>query len=216
VSSPNGNGKSDHPIRVLVVDDHFVVRMGLVSLVNTEADLTVVGEADDGEQAIALYQELQPDLVLMDVRMPGKSGPEATTQIRRLGADARVLILSAFDGDEEIHSALAAGAQGYVLKSATGEELIPAIRAVASGKRWIPLNVATRLKSRNLFEVLTPREIDVLREVAKGLSNKELADTLGITEHTAKDHIKSILAKLRVADRTQAVTTALQRGIIHL
>ena len=210
------NAKSDRPIRVLVVDDHFVVRMGLVSLVNTEPDLTVVGEADDGEQAIALYQQLQPDLVLMDVRMPGKSGPEATTQIRRLSDGARVLILSAFDGDEEIHSALAAGAQGYVLKSATGEELIPAIRAVAAGKRWIPTNVATRLKSRNLFEELTPREIDVLREVAKGLSNKELADTLGITEHTAKDHLKSILAKLRVADRTQAVTTALQRGIIHL
>jgi DNA-binding NarL/FixJ family response regulator len=214
VSSPNA--RSDHPIRVLVVDDHFVVRMGLISLVNTEPDLIVVGEADDGEQAIALYQQLQPDLVLMDLRMPGKSGPEATTQIRRLSDGARVLILSAFDGDDEIHSALEAGAQGYVLKSATGEELIPAIRAVAAGKRWIPTNVATRLKSRNLFEELTPRELDVLREVAKGLSNKELADALGITEHTAKDHLKSILAKLRVADRTQAVTTALQRGIIHL
>ena len=212
----SSNAKSDHPIRVLVVDDHFVVRMGLVSLVNTEPDLMVVGEADDGEQAIALYQQLQPDLVLMDVRMPGKSGPEATTQIRRLSDGARVLILSAFDGDEEIHSALAAGAQGYVLKSATGEELIPAIRAVAAGKRWIPSNVATRLKSRNLFEELTPREIDVLREVAKGLSNKELADTLGITEHTAKDHLKSILAKLRVADRTQAVTIALKRGLLRL
>ena len=208
--------KSENPLRVLVVDDHFVVRMGLVSLVNTEPDLIVVGEADDGEQAIALYQKLQPDLVLMDLRMPGKSGPEATTHIRRLADKARILILSAFDGDEEIHGALAAGAQGYVLKSATGEELIPAIRAVAAGKRWIPHNIASRLKSRNLFEQLTPRETSVLREVANGLSNKELADTLGITEHTAKDHLKSILAKLRVADRTQAVTAALQRGIIHL
>jgi len=212
----SSNGKSESPIRVLVVDDHFVVRIGLVALVNTEPDLTVVGEADDGEQAITMYQKLQPDLVLMDLRMPGKSGPEATTQIRRLSDKARVLILSAFDGDEEIHGALAAGAQGYVLKSATGEELIPAIRAVAAGKRWIPQNVASRLKSRNLFEQLTARETSVLREVAKGLSNKELADTLGITEHTAKDHLKSILAKLRVADRTQAVTAALQRGIIHL
>lgn len=208
--------KSEHPVRVLVVDDHFVVRIGLVALVNTEPDLTVVGEADDGEQAIALFQKLQPDLVLMDVRMPGKSGPEATTQIRRLAEHARVLMLSAFDGDEDIHNALAAGAQGYVLKSATGDDLIPAIRAVAAGKRWIPRDVATRLKSRNLFEDLTPRELGVLREVAKGLSNKELADTLGITEHTAKDHIKSILAKLRVADRTQAVTLAIQRGIIHV
>lgn len=210
------NAKSESPIRVLVVDDHFVVRIGLVALVNTEPDLIVVGEADDGEQAITMYQKLQPDLVLMDLRMPGKSGPEATTHIRRLSDKARVLILSAFDGDEEIHGALAAGAQGYVLKSATGDELIPAIRAVAAGKRWIPQNVASRLKSRNLFEQLTVRETSVLREVAKGLSNKELADTLGITEHTAKDHLKSILAKLRVADRTQAVTTALQRGIIHL
>ena len=208
--------KSASPIRVLIVDDHFVVRIGLVSLVNTEPDLTVVGEADDGEQAILLFQKLRPDLVLMDLRMPGKSGHEATAHIRRLAEDARILILSAFDGDEEIHGALAAGAQGYVLKSATGEELIPAIHAVAAGKRWIPHNVATRLKSRNLFEQLTPREIDVLREVAKGLSNKELADSLGITEHTAKDHLKSILAKLRVADRTQAVTAALLRGIIHL
>lgn len=208
--------KTERPIRVLVVDDHFVVRIGLVSLVNTEPDLTVVGEADDGEQAIALYERLRPDLVLMDLRMPGKSGPEATVQIRRLSDQARVLMLSAFDGDEEIHNALAAGAQGYVLKSSTGEELIPAIRAVAAGKRWIPLDVATRLKSRNLFEQLTPREIDVLREVAKGLANKEIADILGITEHTAKDHLKSILAKLRAADRTQAVTLALQRGIIRL
>lgn len=206
----------EHPLRVLVVDDHFVVRMGLVSLVNTEPDLTVVGEADDGEQAVRMYQQLRPDLVLMDSRMPGTSGPEATAQIRRLSEQARVLILSAFDGDEEIHNALESGAHGYVLKSATGEELIPAIRAVAAGKRWIPRDVATRLKSRNLFEQLTPREIDVLREVARGLANKEIADALGITEHTAKDHLKSILAKLRAADRTQAVTLALQRGIIQL
>lgn len=208
--------KNERPIRVLVVDDHFVVRIGLVSLVNTEPDLQVVGEADDGEQAIALFRELQPDLVLMDLRMPRRSGPEATADIRRISDQARVLILSAFDGDEEIHRALSAGAQGYVLKSATGDELIPAIRAVAAGRRWIPQNVATRLKSRNLFEELTSRETAVLREVAKGLSNKELADTLGITEHTAKDHLKSILAKLRVADRTQAVTLAIQRGIIRV
>jgi DNA-binding NarL/FixJ family response regulator len=207
---------SERPIRVLVVDDHYVVRIGLVSLVNTDPELKVVGEADDGDQAITLFQKLQPDLVLMDVRMPGKSGPEVTTQMRRLSDKARVLILSAFDGDEDIHNALAAGAHGYVLKSSTGEELIPAIHAVAAGKRWIPQNVAARLKSRNLFDDLTPREIDVLREVAKGLSNKELADTLGITEHTAKDHLKSILAKLRVADRTQAVTLAIQRGILQI
>jgi DNA-binding NarL/FixJ family response regulator len=212
----SSSATSDRPIRVLVVDDHYVVRIGLVSLVNTDPELKVVGEADDGDQAITLFQKLQPDLVLMDVRMPGKSGPEVTMQMRRMSDKARVLILSAYDGDEDIHTALAAGAHGYVLKSSTGEELIPAIHAVAAGKRWIPQNVAARLKSRNLFEDLTPREIDVLGEVAKGLSNKELADTLGITEHTAKDHLKSILAKLRVADRTQAVTLAIQRGILQI
>jgi DNA-binding NarL/FixJ family response regulator len=204
------------PIRVLVVDDHYVVRIGLVALVNTEPGLTVVGEADDGEQAVARFKELRPDLVLMDLRMPRKSGAEATSHIREWCDQARVLILSAFDGDEEIHHALSAGAQGYVLKSSTGDELIPAIRAVAAGRRWIPQDIASRLKSRNLFEQLTPREVNVLREVARGLANKEIADALGITEHTIKDHLKSILAKLRAADRTQAVTLALQRGIIRL
>ena len=203
-------------IRILVVDDHFVVRVGLVALINTEPDLKVVGEADDGEQAIRLFEKLKPDLVLMDMRMPGASGHEVTRQIRSLSANVQVLILSAFDGDEDIHTALAAGAQGYVLKSATGEELIPAIRAVAAGKQWIPHNVAQRLKSRSAYEQLTAREIEVLKELSRGLANKEIADVLKISEHTAKHHLKNILAKLRAADRTQAVTAALQRGIIRL
>jgi DNA-binding NarL/FixJ family response regulator len=207
-----------HPgeIRILVVDDHFIVRMGLVALINTEPNLKVVGEADNGEQAVQRFESLRPDVVLMDLRMPGKSGHEATRHIRRLVADARVLMLSAFDGDGDIHAALEAGAHGYVLKSATGDELIPAIQAVAMGKRWIPHDVATRLKTRNSYEKLTARELEVLNELARGLANKEIADTLKISEYTAKDHLKSILAKLRVADRTQAVTAALQRGIIHL
>jgi DNA-binding NarL/FixJ family response regulator len=203
-------------VRILVADDHFIVRMGLVALINTEPGLRVVGEADDGEKVAALFEQLKPELVLMDVRMPGKSGHDAMRQIRRTAPDARVLMLSAFDGDEEIHTALAAGAQGYVLKSATDKELIPAIHAVAAGKRWIPKDVASRLKSRQLYEQLTPREVEVLNALARGLANKEIADRLGISEYTAKDHLKSILAKLRVADRTQAVTAALQRGIIHL
>jgi len=203
-------------VRILVADDHFIVRMGLVALINTEPGLRVVAEADDGDKVVALYEQLRPELVLMDVRMPGRSGHEALRQIRRVAPDARVLMLSAFDGDEEIHTALEAGAQGYVLKSATDKELIPAIHAVAAGKRWIPRDVASRLKSRQLYEQLTPREIDVLNALARGLANKEIADRLGISEYTTKDHLKSILAKLRVADRTQAVTAALQRGIIHL
>jgi len=208
------NAKSE--VRILVVDDHFIVRMGLVALINTEPDLKVIGEADDGDQAVAMFEKLRPDMVLMDLRMPGKSGNEATTQIRRLAADAAVLMLSAFDGDADIHAALEAGANGYVLKSATGEELIPAIRAVAAGRRWIPQNVASRLKSRNSYEQLTAREIEVLNQLARGLANKEIAEILKISEYTTKDHLKSILAKLRVADRTQAVTAALQRGIIRL
>jgi len=203
-------------VRILVADDHFIVRMGLVALINTEPGLRVVAEADDGEKVVALYEQLRPELVLMDVRMPGRNGHEALRQIRRLAPEARVLMLSAFDGDEEIHTALEAGAQGYVLKSATDKELIPAIHAVAAGKRWIPRDVASRLKTRQLYEQLTPREIDVLNALALGLANKEIADRLGISEYTTKDHLKSILAKLRVADRTQAVTAALQRGIIHL
>jgi DNA-binding NarL/FixJ family response regulator len=203
-------------VRILVVDDHFIVRMGLIALINTEPDLTVIGETDDGDQAIALFEKLKPDLVLMDVRMPRRSGTEATRHIRQMTPAARVLMLSAFDGDADIHTALEAGAHGYVLKSATGEDLIPAIRAVAAGKRWIPREVATRLKSRNAYEELTAREIDVLNQLARGLANKEIADQLKISEYTTKDHLKSILAKLRVADRTQAVTAALSRGIIRL
>lgn len=203
-------------IRILLADDHFIVRMGLIALINTEPGLSVIGQADDGDKVVALFQQLRPELVLMDVRMPVKSGHDALQQIRRLAPDARVLMLSAFDGDEEIHNALEAGAQGYVLKSATDKELIPAIHAVAAGRRWIPHDVASRLKSRQLYEQLTPREIEVLNALATGLANKEIADRLHISEYTTKDHLKSILAKLRVADRTQAVTAALQRGIIRL
>jgi DNA-binding NarL/FixJ family response regulator len=204
------------PIRILVADDHYIVRMGLVALMHTEPDLEVVAEAVDGAQALELFRKHNPDLALLDMRMPVKNGIETTRQIRREFPNARVLILTAFDGDEEIHKALQAGAQGYVLKSSTGEKLIPAIRAVAAGQRWVPQEVASRLTARNLFEELTPRELQVLQQLARGLANKEIADVLKITEYTVKDHLKNILAKLRVADRTEAVTAALQRGIIHL
>src|SRR6266436_6030685 len=212
----NRNMKKPGKIRILVADDHFVVRIGLIALVNTEPDMEVVAEAADGSQAIDLFARHKPDLVLMDLRMPIKTGIEATVEIRNKFADARVLMLTTFDGDEDIHRALQAGAQGYVLKSSTGEKLIPALRAVAAGQRWIPKEVANRLAVRNSFEDLTPREVEVLGQLAKGLANKEIADVLNITEYTAKDHLKSILAKLRVADRTEAVTAAIQRGIIHL
>jgi DNA-binding NarL/FixJ family response regulator len=208
--------KDGTKIRILVADDHFVVRMGLAALVNTEPDLEVVGEAVDGAQAVAAFDKHKPDLVLMDLRMPVKDGIRATAEIKSRYPDARVLMLTTFDGDTDIHRAMQAGAQGYVLKNSTGEKLIPAVRAVAAGQRWIPKEIAARLASRNLFEDLTPRELQVLEQMAKGLANKEIADVLKITGHTVKDHLKSILGKLHVADRTEAVTVAIQRGIIHL
>lgn len=208
--------KGGPKIRILVADDHFVVRMGLTALVNTEPDFEVVGEAADGKQAVEGFEKHKPDLVLMDLRMPVKDGIRATAEIRAKHPNARVLMLTTFDGDTDIHRAMEAGAQGYVLKNSTGDKLIPALRAVAAGQRWIPKEVATRLASRNMFEELTPRELQVLEQMAKGLANKEIADVLNITAHTVKDHLKNILGKLHVADRTEAVTVALQRGIIHL
>jgi len=208
--------KKDRKIRILVADDHYIVRMGLVALVNTEPDMEVVAEAADGAQAIELFAKYSPDLALIDARMPVKTGFEATVEIRKRFPNASILMLTAFDGDADIRKALEAGVQGYVLKSSTGDKLIPALRAVAAGERWVPKEVADRLASRNSFEQLTAREMQVLNELARGLANKQIADVLNITEYTVKDHLKNILAKLRVADRTEAVTTALQRGIIHL
>jgi DNA-binding NarL/FixJ family response regulator len=208
--------RPEKTIKILVADDHYIVRIGLVALVNTESDMEVVAEAVDGLQAVELFEKLKPDLVLMDSRMTVKTGIEAIIEIREKDPKARVLMLTAFDGDADIRKAFDAGAQGYVLKSATGESLIPAIRAVAAGGRWVPKEVAHRLSSRNSYETLTARELQVLIEIAKGLANKQIAATLGITEYTVKDHLKNILAKLRVADRTEAVSVSVQRGIIHL
>jgi DNA-binding NarL/FixJ family response regulator len=208
--------KKNGKIRVLVADDHFVVRMGLIGLVKTEPDMEVIAEAADGGQAVERFAQCRPDLVLMDLRMPVKDGIQATAEIRSRFPAARVLMLTTFDGDDDIHKALEAGAQGYALKNSTGETLIPAVRAVAAGQRWIPQDVATRLAFRKTYEELTAREVEVLHELAKGLANKQIADVLSISEHTVKDHLKNILGKLRVADRTEAVTAAIQRGIIHL
>jgi DNA-binding NarL/FixJ family response regulator len=203
-------------IRILIADDHQVVRMGLVALISTASDLEVVGEAADGDQAIALFDQHSPDVVLMDSRMPAKDGIAATSEILRRFPEARILMLTAYDGDADIRRALNVGVRGYVLKRSTGENLLPALRAVAKGEHWMPKDVSTRLASRKSFENLTSRETQVLEEMAQGLANKQIADALGITEHTVKDHVKNILAKLRVADRTEAVAVAVQRGILHL
>jgi DNA-binding NarL/FixJ family response regulator len=203
-------------IRILVADDHFIVRSGLISLIHSEPDMEVVAAAADGAQAVQLFAKHQPDLALLDLRMPGTNGNEAIDRIRRDFPRAHILVLTAFNGDEDIYKALRAGALGYVLKSSTGEALIPAIRAVAVGEPWIPRDVATRLAMRNSYEALTAREVQVLRETARGKANKEIAAALAISEYTVKDHLKNILAKLHVSDRTEAVTAAVQRGIIEL
>jgi DNA-binding NarL/FixJ family response regulator len=208
--------KKSEKIRILIADDHFIVRMGLVALVSTEPDMEIVAEAADGGEALALFAKHRPDLALLDLRMPVKSGIQAITEIRNQFPAARILVLSAFDGDEDIYRALHAGAQGYVLKNCTADKLVPALRAVAAGQNWIPGDVAQHLSSRKFSQELTSREEQVLKELAKGLANKEIADNLSISEHTVKDHLKSILAKLEVDDRTEAVTTAIQRGIIQL
>jgi DNA-binding NarL/FixJ family response regulator len=208
--------KKSEKTRILIADDHYIVRIGLVALVNIEPDMEVVAEAADGAEAIELFDKHNPDLVLLDMHMPVKNGIETTKEIRSRFPASRILILTAFDGDEEIHRALQAGAQGYVFKNSSGKKLIPALRAVLAGQLWIPQEVASRLEARKSYEELSPREIQVVEELARGLANKEIAETLGITEHTVKDHLKNILAKLHVADRTEAVTTAIQRGIIHL
>ena len=208
--------KKESKIGILVADDHFIVRMGLIALVNTEPNMLIVGEAADGQQAVDLFVKQRPDIVLMDLRMPIKDGIEATIEIHSRDPNARILMLTTFDGDTDIHRALQAGAQGYVLKNATGNELIPAIQAVAGGQRWIPKEIAKRLASRKLFEELTQREVQVLQLLVKGLANKQIGDNLSISEHTVKDHLKSVFGKLQVEDRTEAVTAAIQRGIIHL
>ena len=203
-------------IRVLIADDHAVVRAGLAAMIANEDDITVVAEAADGDEAVALYAEHRPDVVLMDILMPRLNGVEATRAIRAAHSDARVVALTMYEGDADIHRALSAGASAYLLKGARAADLMGAIRRVASGKRVIPAEVADRLAEYTPRIELTAREVEVLRLVAKGLRNKEVARVIGRTEGTVKVQLKNIHEKLGVDDRTEAVTIALQRGIIHL
>ena len=203
-------------IRIIVVDDQAVVRQGFVSLISTVPDMRVIAEGTNGREAVALYREHRPDVVLMDLRMPGMGGVEAIAAIRREFSDAKVIVLTTYDGDEDIYRSLQAGAQGYLLKDMFFDELESAIRAVHAGGRKIPGVVAERLAGRMGGSDLTGRELEVLELIVRGRSNKEIGSALGISEATVKSHINSILGKLGVTDRTQAATTALQRGIVHL
>lgn len=217
-SPPNSMGASSTPakIRILVVDDHPPMRMGLVALIKSQPGMEVVAEASDGEEAVEVYDDVRPDVVLMDLRMPGMGGVEAILAIRKKHADARVIVLSTYDLDEDIHRALQSGAKSYLLKDMPIEEITATIRSVRAGEALLPRSVAERLTERGQREQLTERERDVLDSLIKGRSNKEIASTLCISEDTVKSHLKTLFAKLRVRDRTGAAVEAIRHGIVHL
>ena len=208
--------KTSKPIRILVVDDHFMVRMGLSASLNVEPDMEVVAEAGNGQAALEAYRKHHPTLVMMDLRLPGMSGIECTTAILQEFTDARVLMLSTHSGEEEIYRALQVGAKGYIVKSVVREELLRAVREVYQGRQYVDPLVASHLAERRSHRSLSVREVEVLRMVAKGLGNKEIATRLNIAEVTVKLHVSHVLEKLNVKDRTEAATAALQRGIIAL
>lgn len=203
-------------IRILIVEDHHIVRQGLMALIKTVPGLDVVAEASDGNEAVSQFRLHQPDITLMDLRLPNLAGVDAITAIRGEFPAARIIVLTTFDGDEDIYRALQAGARGYLLKGMDADELIDAIRTVHAGKTRIPAPVAQRLAGRMGGQELTARETDVLKQIVAGKSNKEIGAVLFISEATVKTHINSLLGKMGVTDRTQAATTALQRGIVHL
>jgi len=208
--------KKAQEIRVLCVDDHPIVREGIAAMMENEDDVVSVGEAADGKAAIEQYRKLKPDVVVMDLRMPGLGGLEATIQIRREFPAARIIVLTTYEGDEDIHRALDAGARGYLLKDSVRRELLQSIREVHAGQRHISATAATRLAEHTPRTSLSPRELEVLRLIAEGLRNKEIGAKLDIAEDTVKIHIKNIFAKLEVIDRTAAVVAASQRGFIRL
>jgi DNA-binding NarL/FixJ family response regulator len=203
-------------IRTLVVDDHHVVRQGLVALLKVSPEIEVVGEASDGLEAIELHRKLQPDITLMDLQLPNLGGVEAITRIRTETPAARFIVLTTFDGDEDIYRSLQAGAKAYLLKGMTIEDLLSTIRLVHSGRTSISPAIAEKLADRMATEDLTARELNVLERIVAGRANKEIAADLSISEATVKTHINNLLGKLGVSDRTNAATVAIQRGLVHL
>ncbi|MHC5746361.1 MAG: response regulator [Nostoc sp.] len=203
-------------IRVLIVDDHAVVRKGLATIINRDPEMTVIAQAEDGQQAIALFREYQPDVTLMDLRMPKMGGVEAIMAICAEFKQARIALLTTYDGDEDIYRGLQAGAQGYLLKDSKLGELLNAIRAIHNGQKYIPPEVGAKLLQRMSNPELSERELEVLRLMAQGRGNQEIGTALSIGESTVKSHVNRILSKLGVSDRTQAVITAVKRGIVSL
>jgi two-component system NarL family response regulator len=210
------NLKKQSQIRVMLVDDHPAFRTGMAALVENEPDLTVVAEAGDGPEAIQLYRDRQPDVVLMDLRLPGMGGVEATMSIRKEYPDARVIVLTTFDTDEDIYRAIQSGAKSYLLKDTPNVELARTIRAVYSGQQVLPPKVANRLANRLQRADLSNIEMEVLQLLIKGRSNKEMSLSLAVTEDTIKARLKTLFGKLKVHDRTEAAITAIRHGIVHL
>ena len=203
-------------IRILVAEDHLVARVGVSTIVNMQPDMTVVAEASNGQQAVELFRKHRPDVTLLDLRMPGMGGVEAATAIRAEFPTARMIALTTYGGDEDIRRALAAGVLAYLTKDVLHDELLKAIRAVNEGHTYLPAAVAAALVAQLPRPDLSAREVQVLGLIVQGLANKQIAYTLNIAEHTVKNHVKNILSKLGVQDRTQAATAAIQRGSIHL
>jgi len=202
-------------IKVMIVDDHPLVRVGMATVINQQPDMTIVAEADGGPRALEYFRRHRPDVVLMDLRLRGDSGARLTSAIRAEYPDARVLVISNYDGDEDIHQALAAGAMGYLFKSVVEDELVDAIREVNMGHRYLPKGVAARLQENIAGVHLTRREEELLDLLGKGLGNRELGQVLGISEDTIKTHLKSLFRKLDVSDRAEAVREGLRRGFIR-
>ena len=200
----------------MIVEDHLIARKGLGAIINAQPDMSVIAEATNGKEAVSFYREHLPDITLMDMRLPGMSGVEAVSAIRADHSDARIVALSTFGGDEDIHRAIAAGVQSYLTKDVLGEDLLKAIHAVHAGRNYLPPSIAAVMRARASHPELTKRELEILRLIIQGLSNKQIAYTVGIATYTVNNHVKNILGKLGVSDRTQAATSAITRGIVHL
>ena len=214
--TPDVNTAGGRPITVLCVDDHRIVREGLRMIIDSEPDMTVIDSAADGREAVARYRQHTPDITLMDLQLPEMGGVEAIRAIRHLDGHARIIVLTMYKGDEDIHRAMDAGASTYLLKDTLADDLPRIVREVHAGRRLLPPDVLARLEERAASPTLTPREIEVMRLVASGRRDKEIAVALSISSQTARVHMKNIFAKLGVSDRTEAMSVAIRRGIIHI